>query len=216
MLLNLDNLVTENNLNIRGLIHIGSHYGQEYEAFRGHGCTNFLMFEPVPWTYDKLIEHIERCGTEGVKVVTANCALGKSDEDKLTLYLDNRQQASTTALKPVKHLELYPDILFDETIEVPQRCLDSYLNETEGVDIKDFNMINIDVGGYELEVFKGAEETLNHIDYVMTEVNREEMYENTCRIEDLDKYLGEYGFVRVATAWPNSMWGDAFYVKNEK
>ena len=213
MLLNLDELATNNNLDIRGLIHIGSHYGQEYEAFRGHGCKNFLMFEPVSWTYEKLIEHIQNCGTEGVNVVTENCALGREDKDNLTLYLDNRQQASTTALKPVKHLELYPDILFEETIEVPQTSLDNYFKKSKDVNIKNFNMINIDVGGYELEVFKGAEESLNHIDYIMTEVNREEMYENTCRIEHLDEYLGGYNFVRVATAWPNSMWGDAFYIK---
>lgn len=213
MLLNLDELFTNNNLDIRGLIHIGSHYGQEYEAFRGHGCKNFLMFEPVSCTYEKLIEHIQNCGTEGVKVVTENCALGREDKDNLTLYIDNKQQASTTALKPVKHLELYPDILFEETIEVPQTSLDNYFKESKDVNIKNFNMINIDVGGYELEVFKGAEESLNHIDYIMTEVNREEMYENTCRIEHLDEYLGGYNFIRVATTWPNSMWGDAFYIK---
>jgi hypothetical protein len=76
-----------------------------------------------------------------------------------------------------------------------------------------YNFINVDVQGYELEVFKGGSEFLNSIDYIMTEVNRAELYKGCARIEELDTFLSEYGFERVETTWDGGTWGDAFYVK---
>jgi hypothetical protein len=75
------------------------------------------------------------------------------------------------------------------------------------------NFINIDVQGYELEVFKGSENLLNSIDYIITEVNRDEVYENCVRIESLDEFLSKYGFIRVETDWAGHTWGDALYIK---
>ena len=84
-------------------------------------------------------------------------------------------------------------------------------------DLRGANFMNVDVQGYELEVFKGGKETLEQIEYVYCEVNRGEMYEGNPMIEELDEYLGGYGFERVETHWPETWykWGDAFYIKNK-
>ena len=123
---------------------------------------------------------------------------------------------SCSLLKPVNHLELYPQITFDSTIEVNQTSLDSYFEEND-IDIIKFNMINIDVQGYELEVFKGAINSLTMIDYVMTEVNLDELYEGCPMMEDLDEFLGDlFGFKRVAQRIVgNNTWGDALYIKEK-
>jgi hypothetical protein len=76
-----------------------------------------------------------------------------------------------------------------------------------------FNMINIDVQGYELEVFKGGVNTLETVDYIMTEVNRAEVYENCPLIEELDDFLNKFNFTRVETTWDGVTWGDALYIK---
>ncbi len=214
MLLDFNKLVQDFHLNINGIIHIGSHYGQEYEIFKKHGCKSFLMFEPIPWVYDKLLEHLKKCGTSEINMTTVNCAIGSKDNNEVILHLDNRQQASSSILAPVKHLGLYPDVKFNKTLGVPQTSLDNYFNNNKSkINISDFNMVNVDVNGYELEVFKGAQESLKHIDYIMTEVNKDETYKDCCRIEQLDLFLGKYNFNRVVTHWPNQLWGDAFYVK---
>jgi hypothetical protein len=77
----------------------------------------------------------------------------------------------------------------------------------------EYNFINMDVQGYELEVLKGAENTLKYIDYVYCEVNRDEVYENNAYIEQIDDFLGKYNMKRVETDWSGNIWGDAFYVK---
>ncbi len=63
--------------------------------------------------------------------------------------------------------------------------LDDFLEAREN-----YNFLTIDVQGYELEVFKGSRETMKNIDYIITEVNRDELYKNCARVEQLDKFLG--------------------------
>ena len=124
------------------------------------------------------------------------------------MYLSSNEAQSSSILKPKDHLEHHPDVSFDGTEEVEVETLDSY-------NIGEANFINIDVQGYELEVFKGAKKTLKKVDYIYCEVNRGEMYENNAMVEELDEYLGKYNFQRVETHWPESWykWGDALYIK---
>jgi hypothetical protein len=92
--------------------------------------------------------------------------------------------------------------------------LDDYWKDS-GLPQQGFNFLNIDVQGFELEVLRGAAETLNYVDYILTEVNREELYEDCVLVEELDEFLDAYGFVREETSWGGGSWGDAFYVKND-
>jgi len=72
----------------------------------------------------------------------------------------------------------------------------------------------MDTQGYELEVLRGAKRTLEKIEYIYTEVNQDEVYENNAMIGDLDLFLNDFDMERVATGWHGSQtWGDAFYVK---
>jgi hypothetical protein len=71
----------------------------------------------------------------------------------------------------------------------------------------------MDVQGYELEVLKGATETLKRVDYVYCEVNRDEVYEGNAYVEELDEFLSSYGMERVETSWEGQIWGDALYIK---
>jgi hypothetical protein len=63
-------------------------------------------------------------------------------------------------------------------------------------DKQNYNFLTIDVQGYELEVLKGSRETLKNINYILTEVNRDELYENCARVEQLDEFLGRFNFQR--------------------
>jgi hypothetical protein len=96
--------------------------------------------------------------------------------------------------------------LFDEKETVEVNLLDNY--ETDNC-----NFLNMDVQGYELEVLKGGIKTLENIDYVYCEVNRDEVYENNAYIEDIDKFLSDLNFERVVVEWTGETWGDALYIK---
>ena len=82
------------------------------------------------------------------------------------------------------------------------------------INIKNYNLINIDVQGYELEVFKGAEKSLENIDYIISEINRDEVYLGCAKINELEDFLKPYGFKLVEQNWAGNIWGDGFFIKN--
>ncbi len=87
------------------------------------------------------------------------------------------------------------------------------VNSLDNYDCCGCNCLKWDVQGYELEVLKGATKTLEKVDYVYCEVNRDEVYENNAYVEELDEFLAQYDMERVMTSWEGQIWGDALYVR---
>ena len=194
-------------MNIKGIVHIGAHYGEEIQEYVDNGIQKITVFEPLSKNFNILSQRMQyvNANIQGHQV-----ALG-SKKGTATMFLSSNEAQSSSILKPKQHLELHPDVSFDGTEQVEVSLLDDY-------DIGESNFINIDVQGYELEVFKGGKKTLEKIDYIYCEVNRGEVYEGNAMVEELDEFLSSYGFVRVETKWPETYytWGDALYIKKEQ
>lgn len=200
MLLNLQKIKNKYNMNISGIIHIGAHHGEEYNLYNSLNIPKILFFEPLHSNFQILISKVP-------KDICFKIALGSCECDVEMFVEEANQGQSSSILEPELHLLQYPHIIFNKKEKVKMKTLDSFNFS------KDYNMINIDVQGYELEVFKGALTTLNNIDYIITEVNRANVYKNCCRVQELDEFLGKYGFSRMETSWDGMTWGDAFYAK---
>ncbi|MFZ9740373.1 MAG: FkbM family methyltransferase [Candidatus Nanopelagicaceae bacterium] len=207
--MNFDEIKEKYNMSINGVIHIGAHYGDEVsDNYIVNGITEIFLFEPVSRTF-KILE--SRMADLNANIYAYQVALGSKKGTAIININTNNDGKSTSLLKPKQHLIDHSWVTFEGTEEVEVDMLDNY-------DTKDANMINIDVQGYELEVFKGASNTLSKIDYIISEVNRGEMYENNVFVNELDSYLKDFGFERVETCWPDTWynWGDALYIKNKK
>jgi FkbM family methyltransferase len=205
MIFDFTTLQNKYNLNIDGIIHIGGHHGQEYDLYKPLNVP-LLFFEPLTSNFNILQNKIN-----GDNNATAfQCALG--NENKLVnMNVETANQGqSSSILKPKKHLEQYPHIQFDFTEEVSMFRLDDI-----NIDASLYNFMNVDVQGYELEVFKGAFGILKNIKYIISEVNRDEVYENCPHVNELDEYLSQFNFKRVETNWAGGSWGDAFYIKTK-
>ena len=204
MLLNYDNLVKKYNMNVTGIIHIGGHYGEELDIYaRFPSIKDVVIFEPDAKNFKVLQEKASTFNN--VKCI--NKGLGPFS-CKMQMYVETANNGqSNSVLKPALHTQQYPGIIFNEKAEIQIHPLDKYEPASW------LNLINIDVQGFELEVFRGAKKTLNNIDYIIAEVNRAEVYENCCRVDEVDEFLGKYNFKRVETQWDGGTWGDAFYKK---
>ena len=172
--------------------------------YQKHGIKNLLFFEPVLSNYKKLLKTIPK--SENIK--TFNMALGNYTGTRIMYVETANEGQSCSLLQPVTHLTLYPNIKFNNKEVVWVDKLDNVI-----FDRSLYNMINIDVQGYELEVFKGAVDTLNHIDIVYTEVNTEEVYKGCAKFKDVDIFLRHYGMIRTLVSFPCKAWGDAYYKK---
>jgi FkbM family methyltransferase len=202
MLLNLNSIVNKYNMKISGVLHIGAHFGEENNAYNDLGIQKRIFFEPLSSNFQVLKNNI------GENYTLMNIALGNENK-KISMNVETANSGqSSSILNPVLHLTQYPHIKFESTEEVEMKRLDDL-----GMNLSDFNFINIDVQGYELEVFKGAEKTLHNIDYIMSEINRDEVYQNCARIEQLIDFLSPYGFELVEQTWDGGTWGDGFFIK---
>ena len=208
MLISFPSLVNKYKLNVTGVIHIGGHIGQELPTYKKSNVENLLIFEPQKVPFKKLSKVADELSFENIKLI--NKALGNSIQE--IEMICNEDGLCSSILNPKIVLEQYPDIKFDRKEKVNMITLDSYFGE---VMQNQYNFINMDTQGYELEVLKGAKNTLKNIDAVYTEVNNVEVYENNALIEDIDKFLEDYGMVRIETDWMGVTWGDAFYIKQE-
>ena len=206
MIIEINEIIKKYNMNISGVIHIGAHYGEEVPNYVKVGIENIVLFEPLKENFEVLKKNISPYSNFNIKKYQVS--LGNKSTS-IIMNLSSNNLESSSILKPKQHLNLYPDITFDRTEEVELQKLDDY-------NCKNYNFINMDVQGYELEVLKGAKDTLNHIDYVYCEVNRDEIYEGNAYIEDIDKYLSNYNMKRVETSWwYDSDWGDALYIRQK-
>tara|TARA_B100001123_G_C15315524_1_gene1026006 strand:+ start:421 stop:1029 length:609 start_codon:yes stop_codon:yes gene_type:complete len=202
-------------MNITGVIHIGGHYGNECDEYcKCESIKHVLFFEPDPGSFQQLNQKIHNQNN----VTAINRALGPFS-CKMDLYRESWNNGqSNSLLEPHLHKEQYPHIVFNDKLEVKVHPLDKYEPD------KVFNMLNIDVQGFELEVLRGAKKTLTQIDYIITEVNKEELYKGCALVDEVDEYLSKFNFTRIDTKWitdtalgnyrpKNETWGDALYIK---
>ena len=202
MLISFNQIKRKYNMNITGIVHVGGHHGEEIEDYIDEGIQNIIIFEPLLNNFQILQKKCEKLNAD---IVGHQIALG-SEKKIVEMYVSSNDALSSSILKPKIHLTQYTDILFDEKETVEVNLLDNY--ETDNC-----NFLNMDVQGYELEVLKGGIKTLENIDYVYCEVNRDEVYENNAYIEDIDKFLSDLNFERVVVEWTGETWGDALYIK---
>jgi FkbM family methyltransferase len=195
--------IKEYGITARGVIHVGAHEGQEYEEYLKAGIKNMMFFEPVESNFMNLVNRIPIGGN----IHAYNFAIGsKSGIKEMYIESDNKGM-SCSILEPCTHLIQYPWIKFDKKETVKMITLDSVKFKRS-----DYNILNVDVQGYELEVFKGAKKTLKTIDVIFTEVNKQELYKGCAKIDEIDQFLTFHKFVRIKDNCTDT-WGDALYIK---
>lgn len=197
MLFNLDTLVKKYNIHIDGVIHVGGHIGEEIPLYKKY-TNNIHVFEPQKDCFDKIENSVQKYCV----------ALGSKKEVK-TFFVANNNQSSSL-LEPKEHLNQHPEVLFNKTVEIQVETLDSF-------NIKNCSFMNLDVQGYELEVLKGSNNTLEQINHIYTEINTKYLYKDCVLLDELDAWLDQKGFIRVELSMCMHFdWGDALYIRKNK
>lgn len=189
-------------MNICGVVHVGAHFGEEIPMYLDHGINKIVCFEPVKENLNVLNKY-----SDLIKIIPV--ALGHK-KYKTEIFISSNDAESSSILRPKKHLSQHPGITFDSVEKIQVDTLSSYKEEIRGC-----NFLNIDVQGFEYQVFVGAGDLIKQFDYIYSEVNKDETYENNVMIDEIDNYLKDFGFQRVETDWSGTIWGDAFYIRKE-
>lgn len=195
---------------INGIIHVGAHECEELETYVEDRVRKVLWIEANPDKYTQVQEKIS-----AVPGMDSACfAAGNVDGETKRLSIANNGQSSSL-LRLGTHSYHHPSVQFIAEKEVTVRRIDEYLEE-KNIAGKNFNMICLDIQGYELEALKGAKILLANIDYVYTEVNTEEVYKDCAKLTEMDGFLSHYGFSRTWLSMTKNGWGDAFYSRGNR
>tara|TARA_R110000823_G_scaffold165170_2_gene297454 strand:- start:2853 stop:3491 length:639 start_codon:yes stop_codon:yes gene_type:complete len=138
-------------------------------------CGRVIAFEPDPLHYECLVKNVPD------NVETHQLAVG-NDSKMISLSQDDFTQAKR--------------VLGAGTI--PMVTIDS-------LNLDDVDLIKIDVEGYEMEVLKGAENTLKNVEYLMIELNNNAKKYGSSNLE-IEKHLRKSGYEILIKAWPDVVW----------
>lgn len=194
-------LIEKHNLNPTGVIVIGGWEGLEYDLLISNGFKDIVYIEPQKEVFKRLKEKAIGC-------TCLNCALGATNKWMVMFTeTDNRGQSSSL-LKPKVHTTQYPHIKFSDREIVKMRRMDDL-----GLNMRKYNTLLIDTQGYEIEVLKGAETSLQYVDIIIAEWSTAELYEGCPMWDELTEFLRIRGFKMVDNDAMGGNWGDALYVR---
>lgn len=208
MLIDFSYLCKKYQFKPRGVLHIGAHDLEEMDKYLSVGVFKIIWIEG---NSDLVLKNSHR--VDGANQKLFHGLIYSEDNKEAEFNITNNLQSSSI-LEFGKHKEYHPHVEFIETRKMTTTRVDTLLEKNE-IGIKEFDFVNLDIQGVELQALKGFGKYLDNIKYIYTEVNSGEVYKNNDSIEDLDLFLSGFGFKRVETEMTPFEWGDAFYVKKQ-
>lgn len=207
-MLNTKTLCDEYNIDVRGVVQVGTHRGQETGQFLAMSPDKILLIEAIPYLAEALMKRYKKYSQ--IKVVS--CAITNYNGRTKFNILSNDGMSSS--LLPLKiHAKIYPRITKVKEIEVECRRLDTLLEELDE-NFSDYNFLDVDVQGAEHLVLEGGRKLLKCIDAINIEINCVELYEGCVLELDLTEFLKNNGFEKKIETKPfHRFWGDAFYIR---
>jgi FkbM family methyltransferase len=166
--------LTAAGIELRGVVQVGAHRGQEVGLWAQLGADPIVLIEPIPALADGLRRH------EGVTVIEAAC--GATTGRKVLHLTEN-----------TKHSSLYEPTRKPVTgrIEVDVRALADVIDERVNVAV-------VDVQGAELDVVAGA--PLDRLDLVVLETRTKARYDGAPLHDDVVQAMAGRGW-EVAAEW---------------
>lgn len=177
---------------VNGVIHVGANVGQERHTYQRHGL-NVLWIEPIPRVFNVLVENIRAYKTQRA----INALIADSDGITQTFHIASNDGVSSSLFQLAKHSDIWPEVLFEESICLTSTTLDSLL-EREKIDFASYEGLVIDTQGAELLVLKGANQTLRSMKYVQIEAADFEAYEGACELIDIQIFMRKLGFEEIS------------------
>lgn len=176
---------------------------QSFEMLQVLPNAKIFAFEPCPRNYQQSLHNLKNSEYQS-SINLYEMALGDKI-DKIKFYpMDDTNPGASSKYKLMDKTIL--DSVWsgrwshyqNKEVEVHQDTLDNWrsINNIENIDL-----IWIDVQGAELDVFKGAVETLKNVKVILTEAGLQPYYEGQSLKPEIDQFLKEQGFYELESAF---------------
>jgi FkbM family methyltransferase len=173
---------------IKTVIDVGANIGQF--ALIMHKIINdvaIYSFEPISECYKELVNRKEQINN----LKCFNLALGGETREGVINRNEFLPSSSLLAMESL-HKEAFPYTAKTNQEKIRIASLDKIHNEIDWVQKI---LLKIDVQGYELEVLKGAKNSLNSVDLIIIETSFLKLYKNQPLFEDVYNFLYSRSFL---------------------
>jgi FkbM family methyltransferase len=205
MLISVSKLTKILNIHPTGVVHVGAHLAEERAEYIQNHWGNTFWIDAIAQNVEFVRKYISGSGDLCVQALVWS-------ESGIDLGFNISSNSQSSSIYDFgSHSSNYPEIIMQEKIRLKTHRLDEII-PTNFV----FDFINLDIQGAELQALKGLGEQINRVNFIYTEVNKEEVYKDCAVISQIDEYLFDSGFIRVAVFWTNEGWGDAFYLRRSE
>ncbi|MDO8262979.1 MAG: FkbM family methyltransferase [Gallionella sp.] len=196
-----------------GVLQIGANNGQEVKKFAVEGIRYGVFVEPLPKAFEQLQNAVSR--HPDYLAINALCASEAGLEK--SFFVSEKAGGSSSMLKPTGHLEIHPEVGFDNELVLRTSTVDEIVKKLllEGHEklVDKLDLLYIDVQGAELDVLKGAEQFLTKAKFVFAEVSHGGLYEGDTSIRHIIDFLEGHKFKLAFTYINKHGWGDALFIK---
>lgn len=199
-------LIEKYDIKVSGVLHVGAHECEELEDYLNNG----VLSNNIYWVegQEVLVNNMKNKGIPNIY----HALIDIEDDKEVNFNISNNGQSSSI-LEFGTHSTHHHHVHYISSQQQKTTRLDSLI-EKNNIPVDRLNFLNLDIQGVELRALKSMEKYLQHIHYIYTEVNTEDVYKGCDRVDAIDTYLSQFGFERCAThIYTQFGWGDAFYIK---
>jgi FkbM family methyltransferase len=197
---------------VGGVVQVGANIGQEIPAFERYGVGWAIMIEPLDEPFRKLAKFCR--GRDRFIPVQALCSSLEGVEYEF--FVASNRGESSSLLPPARHRTAYPKVEFPTSVRLVSTTVDAVVARAVAqhpeLPVGQLDTLMIDVQGAELKVLMGAALLLQQVRQIYTEVSYD-LYEGGATLEELQAFLGSFGFSLNTVELNHHGWGDALFLK---
>ena len=169
--------------NIRSIIDVGAHEGNFIEKILQRFLfIEAISFEPAKEAFKNLIIRSEKY--KNWKIL--NYALAARDQN-MEMNISNYTEASSFLSIEKTLLKFRPELKVVSKELVKCKKIDNFISEFDS--LQKPILLKVDTQGYEMEVLKGGNQTLDIIDFVLLEVSTGATYRGQPSLKEVIEYL---------------------------
>jgi len=192
------------NIHPKGIIHVGMWDFCEHACYTKLVGNNVIGVEANKFIYETMSKPVaDRCGYKSF-----NEYLYSEDDVKKDFYMAGDGSS------------LYPGPShWNKTNSVKIKTKTLYtLIEENNIDMNEYDFLNIDAEGAELDILRGFEKYLPYINVIDLETSLDDRHNSGVTHELVDDWLSERGFklTEMSSSYKHQAWGDSLFVRNTR
>ena len=198
------------NVDVKGVIHVGMWDFVEHYCYSKLVGDKVIGVEANEFVYDTMSKPIaDKCGYRSFN----ECVYSEDGLEK-QFYLAN----DCSTLNPVaysNHLSM--KLAGGNFVNVITKKLSTLIQENN-IDMNQYDFLNIDAEGAELEILKGFEDELEYINMIFIETSLNDRNNTGATHEAIVQWLRQRGFrlAEMSDSYQQEGWGDSIFLRNDR